>query len=70
MDAPFHGGSNATIGGHVRLRRPKISPFPFNILLSLAAPRLHGVLILAALQTKYGLSVMLETLTGLMLYQK
>jgi hypothetical protein len=72
MDAPFHGGTNDTISGHVRLMRPKISPFPFNILLSVAAPRLHGggVLVLAALQTKYGLSIILETLTGLMWYQK
>ncbi len=26
MDATFHGGSNDTIGGRVRLRRPEISP--------------------------------------------
>jgi hypothetical protein len=25
MDATFHGGSNDTIGGHVRHRRPEIS---------------------------------------------
>ncbi len=27
MDAPFHSGSNDTISGRVRLRRPEISPF-------------------------------------------
>jgi hypothetical protein len=26
MDATFYGGSNDTIGGHVRHRRPEISP--------------------------------------------
>ncbi len=26
MDATFHGGSNDTIGGRVRFRRPEISP--------------------------------------------
>ncbi len=26
MDATFHGGSNDTIGGRVRLRPPEISP--------------------------------------------
>jgi hypothetical protein len=26
MDATFHGGSNETIGGRVRRRRPEISP--------------------------------------------
>jgi hypothetical protein len=26
MDATFHGGSNDTFGGRVRLRRPEISP--------------------------------------------
>jgi hypothetical protein len=47
LDATFHGGSNDTIGGRGRLRRPEISPiYPFNFLLSLAAPHLHGVLVL------------------------
>ena len=47
MDATFHGGSNDIISGRGRLRRPKISRFiPFNFLLSLAAPHLHGVLVL------------------------
>jgi hypothetical protein len=41
MDAAFHGGSNDIIGG--RRYRPFI---PFNFLLSLAAPHLHGVLVL------------------------
>jgi hypothetical protein len=41
MDATFHGGSNDTIGGR-RYRRF----IPFNFLLSLAAPHLHGFLVL------------------------
>ncbi len=32
MDASFHGGSNETIGGRVRLRRPDISPFWFEVV--------------------------------------
>jgi hypothetical protein len=32
LDATFHGGSNETIGGRVRLRRPEISPiFPLQL---------------------------------------
>jgi hypothetical protein len=41
MDAAFHSGSNDIIGGR-RYRRF----IPFNFLLSLAAPHLHGVLVL------------------------
>ena len=41
MDGAFHGGSNDIIGGR-RNRRF----IPFNFLLSLAAPHLHGVLVL------------------------
>ena len=41
LDATFYGGSNDTIGGR-RYRRF----IPFNFLLSLAAPHLHGVLVL------------------------
>ena len=41
LDANFHGGSNDTIGGW-RYRRF----IPINFLLSLAAPHLHGVLVL------------------------
>jgi hypothetical protein len=41
MDATFHGGSNDIIGG----RRYRLF-IPFNFLLSLAAPHLHGVLVL------------------------
>jgi hypothetical protein len=41
MDATFHGGSNNIIGGQ-RYRRF----IPFDFLLSLAAPHLHGVLVL------------------------
>jgi hypothetical protein len=41
LEATFHGGSNDTIGGR-RYRRF----IPFNLLLSLAAPHLHGVLVL------------------------
>jgi hypothetical protein len=40
-------GYSITFGGRVRLRRPEISPiFPLHFLLSLAAPHLHGVLVL------------------------
>jgi hypothetical protein len=47
MDATFHGGSNYIIGGRGRLRRPEILPiYPFTFLLFLAAPHLHGVLVL------------------------
>jgi hypothetical protein len=47
LDATFHGGSNDIIGGHGRLRRPEISLiYPLQLLLSLAAPDLHGVLVL------------------------
>jgi hypothetical protein len=42
LDATFHGGSNDTIDSHGQLRRF----IPFNFLLSLAAPHLHGVLVL------------------------
>ncbi len=34
MDETFHGGSNDTIGGRGRLRRPEISPiYPFQLFL-------------------------------------
>jgi hypothetical protein len=43
IDAIFHGSSNDTIGGQ------RYHQFiPFNFLLSLAAPHLHGVLILVS----------------------
>jgi hypothetical protein len=42
FDATFHGGSNETIGGRGRYRWF----ITFNFLLSLAAPHLHGVLVL------------------------
>ncbi len=41
MDATFHGGSNDTIGSRRYCRF-----IPFNFFLSLAAPHLHGVLVL------------------------
>ncbi len=47
MDATFHGGSNDTIGGRGRLRRPEISSiYPFQLFLSLPAPHLYGVRVL------------------------
>ena len=47
MDAAFHGGSHDIIGGRGRLRQRGYRRFiPFNFLLSLAAPHLHGVLVL------------------------
>jgi hypothetical protein len=46
MDATFHGGSNDTIGG-ADIGGRRYRPFiPFKFFLSLAAPHLHGVLIL------------------------
>ncbi len=44
MDATFHGGSSDTIGGRGRLRRPGdiADLYPS----TLAAPHLHGVLVL------------------------
>ncbi len=41
----FHDMSNNTIGSRVRLRRPEISPFWFEVVL--AAPHCHDVLVLA-----------------------
>ncbi len=32
MNRSFHGGSNETIGGHVRLRRPELLPFWFEVV--------------------------------------
>jgi len=47
MDSTFNAGSNYTIVDSVRLRRPRYHRYvPFNFLLSLAAPHLHGVLVL------------------------
>jgi hypothetical protein len=40
MDATFHGGSNDTIGGRVRHRRPEISPifsYPWQLPTSMAS---------------------------------
>jgi hypothetical protein len=40
MDANFHGGSNDTIGGRVRHRRPEISPifsYPWQLPTSMAS---------------------------------
>ncbi len=34
MGASFHGGLKETIGGRVRLRRPEISPFWFEVVLA------------------------------------
>ncbi len=52
MDAPFHRGSNDTIGGRVRLRRPEISPFcPLNLLLSLALWRSFSKFIVGVVDT-------------------
>ncbi len=45
MDAAFHGGSNDIIGGRGPGRRYRRF-IPFDFLLSLAAPHLHGVLVL------------------------
>jgi hypothetical protein len=47
MDATFHGGSNDTIGGRVRLRRPEISSIcPLQLSPILGSSHLHGVLVL------------------------
>jgi hypothetical protein len=48
MDATFHGGSNDTIGGHVRHRRPEISPifyYPWQLPTSMASLFLSPALI-------------------------
>jgi hypothetical protein len=34
MDTSFHGGSNETIGGRVRLRRPELLLFCFEVVLA------------------------------------
>jgi hypothetical protein len=50
MDATFHGGSNDTIGGRGRLRRPWPTSAAGDIAdlypSTLAAPHHHGVLVL------------------------
>jgi hypothetical protein len=46
MDATFHGGSNDTIGVSDFGGRRYHRFVPFNFLLSLAAPHLHGILVL------------------------
>ncbi len=47
MDSTFHNRSNYTIVDRVRLWRQKYHQYvPFNYLLSLAAPHLHGLLVL------------------------
>jgi hypothetical protein len=47
MDAAFHGGSNDIIGAVADFGGRRYRRFiPFNFLLSLAAPHLHGVLVL------------------------
>jgi hypothetical protein len=38
MDAPFHGGSNDTIGGLIILRRPEISPLWFELVCAVQGP--------------------------------
>jgi hypothetical protein len=39
MDATFHGGSNDTIGGRGRLRRPEISPiYPLQLSIGSSPP--------------------------------
>jgi hypothetical protein len=43
MDMSFHGGSNETIGGLVRLRRPGISPFWFEVVLAASEASNQGV---------------------------
>jgi hypothetical protein len=43
MDASFHGGSNQTIGGRVRLRQLEISPFWFEVVLAASEASNQGV---------------------------
>jgi hypothetical protein len=47
LDATFHGGSNDTIAAVADFGGRRYRRFiPFNFLLSLAAPQLHGILVL------------------------
>jgi hypothetical protein len=39
MDASFHGDSNDTIDSHVRLWRPYISPFWFEVVWAISGPQ-------------------------------
>jgi hypothetical protein len=43
MDTSFHGGSNETIGGHVRLRQPELLPFWFEVVLAASGASNQGV---------------------------
>jgi hypothetical protein len=44
MEASFHGSSNETIGGRVRLRQPEISLFWFAVVLAVSGASNQGVL--------------------------
>ncbi len=43
MNTSFHGGSNETIGGRVRLRRPELLPFWFEVVLAASGASNQGV---------------------------
>jgi hypothetical protein len=43
MNTYFHGGSNETIGGRVRLRRPELLPFWFKVVLEASGAFNQGV---------------------------
>ncbi len=43
MNTSFHGGSNETIGGRVRLRRPELLPFWFKVVLAASGASNQGV---------------------------
>ncbi len=43
MNTSFHGGSNETIGGRVRLRRPELLPFWYEVVLAAPGASNQGV---------------------------
>ncbi len=43
MNTSFHGGSNETIGGRVRLRQPELLPFWFEVVLAASEASNQGV---------------------------
>ncbi len=43
MNTSFHGGSNETIGGRVRLRWPELLPFWFEVVFAASGASNQGV---------------------------
>jgi hypothetical protein len=42
MNMSFHGGSNETIGDRVRLRRPELLPFWYEVVLAASGPLIRA----------------------------